>query len=143
MGIEDARAIVRSRQQLLDVDGSTAALRGALADGVLVRLQRDAYVFADAFSDLWPEGRHLVRLVAAHGLMTGSSAVISHRSAAVLHGLAQPEAGEWPVETTTLPGVRMSGRRGLRRHADHLPDRDVVEIAGIRCTSLDLSLIHI
>lgn len=143
LGIEDARAIVRSRQQLLDIDGSTAALRGALADGALLRLQRDAYVFADAFRDLWPEGRHLVRVVAAHGLMTGSSAVISHRSAAVLHGLAQPEAGEWPVETTTIPGVRMSGRQGLRRHADHLADQDVVEIGGIRCTSLDRTVFDV
>lgn len=141
--IEDARAIIRSRQELLDIDGSVAALRGALADGTIVRLQRDAYVFADDFGDLWPEGKHLVRVVAAHGLMTSSSAVISHRSAAVLHGLAQRESADRPVETTTMAGVRMSGRQGLRRHADRLEEADVVEIAGIRCTSVDRTVFDV
>lgn len=143
IGIEDARTIVRSRHQLLDIDGSTAALRVALTDGTLVRLQRDAYAFSDELADLWADGRHLVRLVAAHGQMTGSSAVFSHRSAAVLHGLARPDQADWPVETTTLPGVRMSGRPGLRRHADRLPDEDVVEINGIRCTSVDRTVFDV
>ncbi|MBT9607371.1 hypothetical protein [Microbacterium sp.] len=143
IGIEDARALVRSREQLLDFDGSVAVLRAAVRDGSLVRLHRDAYVYADALDDLWPDGRHLVRVVAAHLGMTGGAAVMSHRSAAVLHGLAQPYLADAPVETTTIGDVRMSGRAGLRRHSDRLPDDDVVEVSGIRCTSVDRTVFDV
>jgi hypothetical protein len=143
IGLDEARSIVRTREQLLDVDGSVAGLRAAVREGSLLRLHRDAYAYADAFTDLWPEGQHLVRIAAAHRGMTGSRAVISHLSAAVLHGLPHPSMVDSPVETTTMGDARISGRDGLRRHADRLSTDDVTEVSGIRCTTVDRTVFDI
>ncbi|MBM3714947.1 MAG: hypothetical protein FJW64_04295 [Actinobacteria bacterium] len=94
-------------------------------------------------SELWADSRHRVAVVAAARLMHGSSSIVSHLSAAVLHGLPQYRFGERPVEVTTRGPGRTSGRPGLRRHHDALSDDDIVVVDGIACTSLDRTVFDV
>lgn len=90
-----------------------------------------------AVEDLWPQADLRLRIVAAQSQMRGGSGVVSHASAAILHGLALPGLTGRPVEMTVEGGARVSSRGGLMRHLDELEGDDVVEVDGIRCTSLD------
>ncbi|MDR6691747.1 hypothetical protein J2X55_002670 [Microbacterium sp. 1154] len=96
-----------------------------------------------AYLELPPADRHRAAVDAAVKNARGGSAVVSHLSAAVVHGLPQYRFGERPVEVTLVGPAGGTSRAGLRRHLDALPEGDVVEAGGIVCTSLDRTVFDV
>jgi hypothetical protein len=74
------------RRDLLAAGYTAHEVRHWLRAGDLVGVRRGAYVLPGAVPDR-PEARHLMRLTAA-GPELADCAVLSHVSAAVVHGLA-------------------------------------------------------
>jgi Protein of unknown function (DUF559) len=73
------------------------------------------------------EGRYMAAVLAC-----GDSSALSHRSAAALLDL-RPSSRR--VADVTVSGRRARSREGIDVHAAALLRRDVVTVAGIRCTS--------
>jgi hypothetical protein len=112
-------------RQAQELGVSLKALRQAVDRGWLRRVRRGVYAFVGRRPSQWEP-------VVAASLAAGSAAVISHRSAAAIHGFW---AGETEPELTvvggagrTLEGVRIHRSIGL------LPT-DVLERSDLRITS--------
>ena len=140
IGFEGARRAVMTRQTLERNRWSDRDVRRALASGGLIRLQRNRYVLAADWNDLWPESRHRIHVAAVFGEMRGGDGVACRESAAVLWDL--PLLRHVPDAVhLVIPGQKnVPSRSGLRRHLDALPDRDVTMRHGIRVTTLDRTL---
>ncbi|HYH32013.1 MAG TPA: type IV toxin-antitoxin system AbiEi family antitoxin domain-containing protein [Pseudonocardia sp.] len=121
------------RPQLLAAGYSDDELRRLVRAGLLTPVRRGIYVQGAVPADVL--ARHLLHVRAAMGELAGD-AVVSHVSAAVLHGLPI-----WAIRLdrvhVTRP-LRGGGRRGALVHVHPAPlDPDeVVVIAGLRVTSL-------
>jgi len=133
----DASTAVRSRSQLRSGGMSERDVGRALDDGRLRKLQRNRFVAAALWDELWPESRHLIELSAAAAEMRAGNGVASHESAAALRNLPFYRHVPDAVHLTLPSGSRMSSRRGLQRHGDRLSEEDVEVLSGIRCTSLE------
>jgi len=112
-----------------------------LQRGELRRVRRGWYVCTSRWEAAGPDGRYryVVRATAAQA---DNSLVLSHHSAAVLHGL--PLIGAWPATAHALfPDARGgSSQRMLTAHRG-IPDPDSIVIAGVRVTSLPRTLVDI
>jgi hypothetical protein len=100
--------------------------------GRLARLRRGAYLPGAVPVD--PAARHrlLVRATLA-GLRR--PAVVSHQSAAVLHGLALWGVGLGRVHVTRRPPASSEAGRLLRSHVARLRDDEVLTVDGVAVTS--------
>lgn len=132
-----------SREQLLSRGVPAGVLSLASEAGPWLRLQPGVYVEREVHLARLPAERHRVAVEAAMSATRGGSAVVSHLSAAVVHGLPQYRFADRPVEVTLAGAIGGSSRAGLRRHLDTLPDDDVVTIDGIACTSLDRTVFDV
>lgn len=134
--IHEARTMLLSRQQLLGSGITERQLGADLAANRLIRLHRGTYVSAKQWNELWWEGQHLLKVLAVHAASAGSGPVFTHASAAVLWGLPLYRMGEMPVQ------VLVQGRRhsrviaGVVRRDMQVDEDDIVEVDGIRVTSL-------
>jgi hypothetical protein len=142
MSVHEAQALLRTRVELLDRDVPAGRLRSA-SSSEWRRVQRGVYVARDAVDHLWPQADLRLRIVAATSRMRGGDAVVSHVSAAVVHGLALVGVANRPVEVTVAGDARMSSRPGLKRHLDELNADDIVDVDGIRCTSVERTVFDI
>jgi hypothetical protein len=113
-------------------DGELQRLRRA---GDVTRIRRGAYLPADDERLCVPELRHAL-LVRAMLPSLAAGSVVSHVSAAVLHGLPVwgVEMGRVHVTRHGAGGGRVS--RGLHLHVAPLDPSEVVEIDGIAVTSV-------
>ena len=103
------------------------AIRARIRRGRLVRIFRDVYAAGD------PRLMPLVRPAAAL-LAVGSSAVLSHRSAAAVWGLAELDPSMVDV---TVPIRRPRAREGVRLHrVTRLDPADATTRSNLRVTSL-------
>lgn len=112
--------------------------RGAIAHRVKSgRLHpRHVGVFAVGHAGDVPLGRETAALLAC-----GEDAVLSHRSAAAVLGLVEPD-GDAPVDVTLVGRqVRRPGIRGHRVRS--LDARDVQVVAGLRLTSVARTLLDL
>lgn len=137
--------MVFTRDELRDRDVTPRELRATKADGGgrWLRIQPGAYVERAAFDALRPADRHLMGVVAAIGRSRGRAGVVSHLSASVLHGLPHYQFRPRPISVTVPDATHPPSRAGLRRHTDELRKEDVVEIHGIRCTSLERTVFDV
>lgn len=118
---------------------SGRALAAALDAGAIRRVGRGWYADADAWDAMYAEDRHLVRIAAAvERRPSASTLVFSHCSAAVLWGLPlfRTEPRRVHVSGIHANGHVTAGDPVLARHEVRVPGHDIVEIDGIRCTSL-------
>ena len=130
-----------SRRDLLRTGHSERDIEQGVRTRSLIRLRRDRYISHSEWQGLWSEGRHLVRVIAADQNCDG--AVFSGPSAAVLHGLPL-----YRHSPTQVHGVILSRRHGRSRadiawHNVPVPASDIVEIDGIRCTSLERTVLDV
>jgi hypothetical protein len=107
----------------------------AAAAGAEVRVSRGVYADTVAVAQLDARAKYLL-LVRAVAETRRNRPVVSHWSAAALHGL--PILGPWPrsVHITQLPttGTRSGG--DVVRHTLQLDDEDVTEIDGLLVTTV-------
>jgi hypothetical protein len=141
--IAEARRMVFTRDELLERDVSVTELRGAAGHGRWMRIQPGAYVQREALDALRPDARHRIAVVAAVSRARGRVGVVSHLSAAVLHGLPQYRFRPRPVSMTVPDAAHPPSRAGLRRHTDALDECDAIEIDGIRCTSIERTVFDV
>lgn len=120
------------RSELLDRGHTERSIRRGVDDGLFVRVRRGWYVGGDIWRSLWPEGRHLLLVVAVNHDSPGS--VFCGVSAAVVLG--------YPLYRTDVERVHVASRRAasrsaadVLRHETQLADGDVVERDGLLCTS--------
>ncbi|MDW5596057.1 DUF559 domain-containing protein [Conexibacter stalactiti] len=127
---------VVSRSQLLGAGLGAKPIASRVRNGRLLRLHPGVYAVGHA--QLRREGRWLAAVLAS-----GPGAVLSHRSAASLHGLRPHNGAAIDVATaahrTGLDGIRLHARQRLddadRTRADGMPvttvARTLVDLAGI------------
>ncbi len=109
-----------------------------VSEGRLQRLRRGAYISGAEWQDLWPESRHLAHVVAVND---GARVrpVFALTSAAALHGLALHRVIVERVHTVH-PDVARRTADPTIRHRATIDDSDVVDVAGILCTSLERTI---
>ncbi|MDI2098532.1 hypothetical protein [Ruicaihuangia caeni] len=102
-------------------------------------MRRGAYVISDVWQRM-PEGdRQQLRARAVAGTRA-SDVVMSHWSAAALHGL--PLIGTWPTEVHILSRSRSGrSRNGVVEHVAPISELDITTIDGLRLTSLPRTLV--
>lgn len=113
-----------SARDLADAGWSRAQIAGAVSDGVLHRVRHGLYAVSGT-----PSQALAARVLA--GL--NERAVLSHESAAGVHGLWIPRRdGRVHV---TVPGEAERFDSGVRVHGSRLPDAMVMDVGGLRVTS--------
>ncbi|TDD17276.1 hypothetical protein E1218_28250 [Kribbella turkmenica] len=128
-----------SSKQAADAGYSVEQIRARLADGRWVRVRYGQYAERVDLSGLAPWDRQIVhhrRLVhAAVNSMSQGTAVVSHHSALVLHGVPV-----WRADLDEVQLTRTTGRCGVkakvRHHRGVLSPSEVEEIEGLALTSV-------
>lgn len=134
---------VAQRLAMLAEGLSESAIRRATVDGHLQPIRRGAYIATDEVRAVPQWNRHLL-LVTATAPKLGSGAVISHGSAAALHGLAL-----WPLPSARVHvsrnGTGGGGRRTrtLHLHVAPLTSAEVVSVRGISATSVARTIVDL
>src|SRR5690606_32469962 len=123
---------------LLARDHDFSLLRRALSAGEVERLRRGAYRTVDDVGvDTGPAARARLRaeqlVVAVHRQLTAAH-VISHVSAALLHGAPMWRTPR-QVHVIQQYGANAGGARDIVRHRTRLVDDEVVRVAGVPVTS--------
>jgi hypothetical protein len=105
-------------------------------------VSRGAYLDGRAWQELGPRERYLLRIRAVAETRRNRP-VISHWSAAAVHGL--PMIAEWPSSVhVTQPLARGSrSRNGVVRHSLRLEEPDVIEIDGMLVTTIARTLLDV
>ncbi|MGY2127667.1 type IV toxin-antitoxin system AbiEi family antitoxin domain-containing protein [Blastococcus sp. SYSU DS0617] len=132
MTTSDPAASLHLRRDAVRDGWSDDELGRLVRSGELARLRRGAYV--DALLPAEPADRHrlLVRATFA-GLRL--RAVVSHQSAAVLHGLPVWDVPLDRVHITRRPPASNDRGRLLRCHVGRLRDDEIEEVDGLPVTS--------
>lgn len=121
---------------------SPGDLRGLVRTGRLVRVRRGAYVDAADPGRCTPESRHLLAVRATMPLLA-DDAVLSHVSAAVLHGLLLWQV---PIGRVQVTRPRPSGGRlhpSIRVRTAPLAPHEVVVLEGLAVTSAARTLVDV
>jgi len=122
-------------EQICELGLGAAAVRQRAAAGRLHRQYRGVYSIVPR-NLLTREGRWLAAVFAA-----GPGAVLSHRSAAALHGL-RPFSGV--TIDVTIPTRTMRKQPGIRIHrSTTLTEKDVTIVDGIPCTTVARTLLDL
>ena len=133
-----ARIITRSQAL---TDGFTdSELRRLCRDGTITRLRRGAYAGARDLANLTQTERHVLTARATIARATAPDTVVSHASAALLHGIALWDV---PLGTVHLTrNRRTGGRRGQFRtvHASPYDPDEATEVDGLRVTTVDRTI---
>lgn len=108
-----------------------------------MRVRRDRYIESAENDALWSEGRHLVQVTAMHMNSDPPGPVFWGPSAAVLHELPLYRLAPTRVHTAILGARHGRTRAGTMQHDVDVPEHDIVEIDGIRCTSLDRTILDL
>jgi len=126
------RIILRSA--VLPAGYSDGYLRRALRSGAIVAVLPGAYLSSGDLPDLGLLEWHLATATAAIGRL-GGDPVISHLSAAVLHGLQPASSAQLPVHVTRRPPAKSRRSERIVAHRAELTTEDVGAIAGLPVTT--------
>ncbi|MDR6971485.1 hypothetical protein [Leifsonia shinshuensis] len=107
-----------------------------------IRVGRGAYVDRSEWDHLGARERHLVR-ASAFGRTRATPPVFSHWSAAALHDLpfARDRADFIHIAVGRTSGGRSA--RDVRAHSVDVPQDDIVDVHGMRCTGLERTVVDI
>ena len=132
---------VRLSKHLVEQGYSYAEMARMAQTAELVRVRRGAYAPPDE-SALDPRVAHL-RLLEATVAQSSAESVVSHVSAAVLHGLPVGQDQLARVHLTRDRSGHGKARRYVQVHGLPLAHDDVVDVAGYRTTSLARTVVDI
>lgn len=138
-----ARTLLRTREDLRRTGLSDRAIHERGDARRLRRVRRGRYVEGSAWDALWNEGRHLVEVMAAALNCGDGGPVFWGPSAAVLHRLPLYRLAPRYVHAV-IDGARHGrSRAGIVWHNIDIDPADVVVVDGIRCTSLDRTVLDL
>jgi len=143
IGLTQARDLLQTREELLDSGYTPREIHSLVAAGRLVRVRRDRYVEAATHDALWSEGRHLLAVMAAHLNADPPGPVFWGPSAAVLLGLPLYRLAPDRVHTVIRGARHGRTRAGIAQHGVGIDDADLVDVDGLRCTSLDRTVLDL
>ncbi|MET0197183.1 hypothetical protein CH289_02095 [Rhodococcus sp. RS1C4] len=106
------------RSQLVRTGTSDSEIRTATRNGTMKRIRRGAFADSSALQALGPEDRHVLR-TRAHANAAGGRLVVSHQSAALVHGIALWAPDLQRVHFTV--GRSGGGRKTGGRHVHPAP----------------------
>jgi len=132
--ISQAKSAMLRRSELSALGHTERQIRRAVETGEFVVVRRGWYIGGRIWRSLWPEGRHLLRVVAVHNDAVGALPIFCGPSAAVVHGFPLYRADLSRVHAATMRGASRSAADVLR-HEMAVADVDVVEVEGLLCTS--------
>ncbi|HKP05815.1 MAG TPA: hypothetical protein VJU58_01050 [Microbacterium sp.] len=113
---------------------SPRRLAQALRAGTLVKIRPGVFVRGDAWKAAKPEARAVARAQALTDV-SASPPVVSHETAAAAHGLPLYRADRERIHI--IAAVERPGAAfGVVRHRGELSDDDVIDVDGLRVTSL-------
>ena len=137
-GLMEPSLDIRLTRDAARDDLDPRALRRAAVRGESIRPHRGAFVDVTAWAALSPQSRYRTRVLAA-ATSSRTRPVVSHLSAAVLHGA--PLVGAIPdlVHVVATPGGGTRTEHGFRKHATASPSA-VVEVDGVPVTTLTRTL---
>lgn len=115
-------------------------VRRQVRNGVLTTIKRGWYF--DGVPTVSPTDQHRL-LVLATAKSLGPNTVVSHASAAVLHGLPVPNSSLGRVWVTRRGGGHGGRTDGLRVSQSSLPDDDVGVLSGVRVTTLERTALDV
>lgn len=136
--LADTRLGVFTSQEALAVGYRVEDVRAELGSRRWVRLRKGVYIAADDVATADPRHRHLVDCLAVL-LCLGSGPVLSHASAARLHGLIVPRSEPLEVRVTAVDQWRRG--RGYRVARAALPEDDVLPWLAFRTTSVARTMV--
>lgn len=116
------------RPDLLDLGFDDRQIRGALREGLIVRLRNGTYA-PQSHDELTPEAKHRLLAFAVQDKLP-SGIVLSHQSAAVIHTRVSYGLDLGTVHVTRRGGMTARNEAGVVHHGGLLPDEDIVEIDG-------------
>lgn len=138
-----ARALIQTRADLRRSGRSEREIERLVATGVLRRVRNDRYVTTEDWDDLWNEGRHLVEVMSTHLNSEAPGPVFWGPSAAVLHGLPLYRLAPKKVHAVILGARHGRTVAGVAWHGIPVDSADIVELDGIRCTSMDRTVLDL
>lgn len=141
--LADVGSLLHSRAELCAHGCSERAIRTAVAAGDLHRVRRGWYATAREWDQLWPEGRHLLHVVAVSRDVRGDHHVFSHASAAALHGLPLYRFAPDRVHLRVANPRHICSVPDVHRHEGQVPFGDVTFVRGIRTTSLERTIVDL
>ncbi len=133
--ITEVRSQLQSRDHLLASGHSDHQISQRVRAGELVQVRRGQFMASDDWGKHRFEAQHLAQVVAAQATPALRNSVFSHTAAAAVHGLPLISNRPKLLHLTGAPHSRPAP--GLMRHTDALSDDDIVEVGGIRVTSLE------
>ncbi len=141
--VSDALSLLRSRDDLRARGCTERDIESMVRDGLLRRVRRGRYIAEDDWRDLWNEGRHLVEVVATYLNSAPPGPVFVGASAAVLHGLPLYRLAPGKVHVAIAGARHSRTRAGVAWHDVDVPLTDVAAVDGIRCTSMDRTVLDV
>lgn len=133
-----------TRAQLLTSGTSRTHIETSVADGSLVRISRGVYVRGEVAGKYLhlKDGERLLRTVAALAV-SGPGTVVSHQSAALLHGIDLLGKPGGKVTATGSPKHGWRGRPWIHLHAAELPASHVTAASGFPMTTAARTVIDL
>jgi hypothetical protein len=145
--IADAQGGVVSRAQAANAGYTREQISRRLADGRWERVRYGQYAERQDLGALPDWDRRILchrRLVhAAMNSMRPGSAVVSHHSALVMHGVPIWRADLSEVQLTRTAGARSGPRTGVRHHRAKLGPSDVTTVAGLAVTTVTRAAVEV
>jgi hypothetical protein len=134
---------LRTTADLLAEGKSAQQIETLIARGTLCRVRRGVYARADMVSQLMArrDGPHLLATAAA--LLATRSAVASHDSAAIIHGLEILGKPPRDIVLTKPPGRNRARQQGARVHTALLPPEQMTVRYGMRVTTVARTVIDL
>lgn len=119
---------------------SSTSIAGAVRRRQIIPVAPSLYAVRQAWVELSPPALHTAMCRAAAASVEG--AVVSHQSAALVHGLPHPLGPLGPVSLTLQDSTCTAARDDWRRLLDgELPDAHVMQVDGIRVTTVDRTVV--
>ncbi|MDQ1174881.1 hypothetical protein QE430_003188 [Microbacterium testaceum] len=141
--VATARRSLFTRAELRDRGVPEAELRKDGDRAAWTRIQPGVYVARDTWVSARPVDRHRLAVLAAVDRARGAEGVVSHLSAAVLHGLPLYRFREQRVQMVVPRSAHPPSGSYVRRHTSALSEDDVVDVDGIRCTSIERTVFDV
>lgn len=141
--IDQVRAGLRTRADLLTAGMGVRDIERAVAGGDMHRVRRNHYFDGQEWAQLWRESRHAAEVLSAIAEMRGGAGVVSHASAAVIHGLPLFQHRQDAVEVTIAAALASATAGGVRRHRDRIAREDIALVQNVRCTSLERTVFDV